>query len=123
MEKHQAVCLGKLVYSDNGQYEIHNQNGWIFNLSKALNEIYMSKVSNHIGLKIMDGYKILFDENSNLYKNKNDFGQGKYSYSYFVEGNGNLETILFDNTDKTLEITLFSDAIGEDYEQFYTKGS
>jgi len=116
------TILGKLAYNDDGDYEIQNEDGLVFNLSKVLDYIYTSKLSNQIYLKIMDGYKILFNESSILYKNKNAYGEGKYSYSYFIEGNGKLEDILFDNTDKTLEITLFSEAIGEEnYGQFYKK--
>lgn len=123
----ETTCAGKLVINEDYNdlvYEIHNSNGWVFHLSKALDYIYKSLKSNHISLQIYGKGKLLFNENSNLYKNKNKLlGDSKYSYTYFIEGNGNLENVLFDNTGETIDLTLSADAIGDNYEQFYSRKS
>ncbi len=104
---------GKLVYNDDGKYELHTAEG-IFCLTDILTEAYYSDVSNRVNLRIMEGSKILFQEDSNIYRKTNDYG----IYSYYITGS-DLETKLFDNTDKTVEVKLFAEAV-EDYGQFYT---
>lgn len=116
MTKKIQTINGILKYNDDGQYEIHNSNR-CFNLSQLLDKIYYSDTSNYINLCIMDGCKVLFNEDGNLYKNKDSDG----IYSYFILGN-NLEKTLFDNTDKKLEFTLYAETIGEKgYGQFFTR--
>lgn len=105
--------IGKLVYNDDGKYELHIEDG-VLCLTDILTEAYYSDVSNRVSLRIMEGNKILFQEDSNIYKKPNDYG----IYSYYITGN-DLETKLFDNTDKTVEVKLFAEAV-EDYGQFYT---
>ncbi len=110
----EITVAGKLIYNEEGQYKIGN-----FNFSRFLDYVYYSQRSNQIGIKILtDNYRIIFDKNSTIYRRKNDYGL----YSYFVEGS-DLETVLFDNTEKIVQITILSEVIVEagDYEQFYCK--
>lgn len=104
--------VGKLVYNDDGKYELHMADG-ILCLSDILAEAYYSAASNHINLQIMDRDKILFQENDIIYRKPNQYGV----YSYFIAGN-DLETVLFDNTDKIVEVKVSAEAV-VDYAPFF----
>lgn len=111
----QTVLTDKLIFSDLGQYEVHNTYGTIFNLSLLLDKIYMSD-NNHLRIKIMQGCKTLFEEDGLLLKRKikNNF------YSMHLSGL-DLETELFNLVDESLEITIYTEALGaNDYGQFCT---
>jgi hypothetical protein len=96
---------GKLTYDDNGDYILGS-----VNISKILDKIYYAD-NNTINIKIMDCTKTLFNEFGTLLRKKNEDG----FYSYHVLGN-DLDLVLFNNTDKDLEITLNAPALkGEKY--------
>lgn len=97
---------GKLIYNDDGDYEIHNENK-VFYLTDALNEIYYAD-NNHLSLRITCGDKLLFYEDSTIYKKTNKQG----FYSYFICG-ADLEDTLFDNTDKIVNVTITAEALGD----------
>lgn len=104
---------GKLTYSDSAQYELHNGNE-IINITKILDKIYYSLVTNQVNLTISDGCKILFSENSILYKQKNQYEM----YEFYICGES-VEDTLFDNCGKDLEIIIESKALGDTYEKTY----
>ncbi len=105
------IFTGKLVYNDDGNYELHNDEG-IFYLTDALNEIYYSR-NNHLSLRIANGNKLLFNEDSTIYKKINKYG----IYSFYICG-ADLETVLFNNTDEIVDVVIMAEAM-DDYEQFY----
>lgn len=100
--------FGKLVYNDDGDYEIHLEDGCIFNLSKALRTVYYHQENNHINIEIMNGNKVLFNEDGVLYKMRDQH----QLYSYFISST-NLEEVLFFNTNENIEVTLFAEALEE----------
>lgn len=102
---------GKLIYNDDGDYEIHGKNK-IFYLTGALNEVYYYTDNNHLSLRITCGDKLLFYEDSTIYKKVNEHKL----YSYFICG-ADLEDALFNNTDKTVDVTIIAEAL-KDYAPF-----
>jgi len=112
-EIHMSITvIGKLVYNEEGKYDVEMLNE-VFCLSDVLAEAYYSAASNHINLQIMDRDKILFQENDIIYRKPNQYGV----YSYFIAGN-DLETVLFDNTDKIVEVKVSAEAV-VDYAPFF----
>lgn len=108
------IITGKLIYNDGGCYEIHNNEG-VFYLTNALDEAYYSR-NGQVFLQITgsgNGNSLLFNENSTIYKRKNDYE----IYSYFICG-ADLETVLFNNTDRIINVIMKSKN-GEQYGQFY----
>ncbi len=101
--------MGKLVYNDEGKYEIHNSKGKIFYLSNVLDEMYYS--NSLMSLRIMQTNKLFFNERGRLYMRRNAHSY----YSYFVNGE-DLESTLFDNVGEFIYVTLTSGA--GDYGQF-----
>ena len=81
---------GRLVYDDDANYIIYSDDGGVFNLSNALSTIYYHPENNHICIKVMNGSRVLFDEDGVLYKK----AIGKHFYSYHVSSE-DLETVLF----------------------------
>lgn len=109
------IIVGKLKYNDDGYYEIHNERGK-FNFSKLLDKVYYSPKSYYINLCIMEGCKIIFNEDGGLYKRIDNDGIN----SYYILGD-NLEEKLFNNTEKNLYFIIDTEAVGgKDYGQFYT---
>ncbi len=102
------IVEGKLAYDDAGNYVVGS-----FNISDLLDKVYYAR-NNHISLRITNGNKLLFQEDSFLYKNKNMHG----IYSYFITG-ADLETVLFDNTGEEVTVEVCAEAVG-DYGQFYS---
>lgn len=105
---------GILVYNDEADYEIHTDKE-IINLSAILHDVYVDERSNRLAIKIMEGCKLLFNEDGNLYYNKEpEIGV----WTYHVGGEP-LEQTLFNNTDKVLEFTVGSDLVGvKDYAKY-----
>ena len=113
------LVSGKLVYNDAGDYEIHNdQESYIFELSKLLEDIYYNPKCNHLNIKIIQGCKTFFNENGNLYFDK-IFDR---FYSYHVSGE-DLGTALFNLADERIEVELESEAIKgvNTYEQYFKR--
>lgn len=99
---------GRLIYNDQGEYELHSPTG-IVNISHILKNIYFAD-NNYIKIKIMNGCKVLFNEEGNLYLKV--IIKPKLA-SYHVNGN-DLETVLFDLVGQDLEILLFAEALEGD---------
>ena len=97
----EKVYEGRLEYDQDGAYVIHNHNtNTVFSLSSLLFKIYYAPI-NRIKIKIMNGCKTLFNEDGNLYLKRGVNG----IYGYHVNGM-DLESILFNNTDEYLEVTI-----------------
>lgn len=101
------IYSGKLVYNSNGEYELHN--GKIVNLSNMLKKVYYHPTNNYINIKIMNGSRLLFNEDGNLHYKP----IGKHFYSLHVDGE-DLETILFESTDKDLEVKIYAEVLMEE---------
>ncbi len=107
---------GKLKYNDLGEYELCSEDR-VYNISKFLNDVYYSKPPYHIDVCILDGCKIIFNEDGVLYKRKDKHGL----YTYCVLGL-DLEDVLFKNVNKFLEFTLYSQTLkGHSYDRKYYK--
>lgn len=105
MSKKQTITYnGSLVYDDLGNYQLIYPTGST-NISKILNKIYYAD-KNYIELKIMNGCKTIFNEKGNLYIKPDDYGV----YCYHIDGEC-LESVLFFNTDKDLDIEIYAEAL------------
>ncbi|HZK00292.1 MAG TPA: hypothetical protein VFC79_09800 [Tissierellaceae bacterium] len=105
---------GKLVYGDRAEYLIHMNDNTVFNLSLLLDQIYYAPKTYHLHIRIMDGCKTLYNEDGGLYLAPITRG----FYSYHICAN-DLESCLFENTDKVLTIFIESTTLNEaDYGQF-----
>lgn len=96
--------VGGVYYNNKAEYEIHTLGGDIYNLSNILNRVYFHPTSNYISIKILDlkTNKVIFYQSGVLTLQKSPITT---LYSYFIKGK-DLETVLFDNTHKTLEIDI-----------------
>ena len=109
-----AELQGKLVYGDKAEYLIYMNDDKVFNLSLLLDQIYYAPKTYHLHIKIMDGCKTLFNEDGGLYLAP----IAKGFYSYHICSN-DLESCLFENTDKELTFLIESKTLNEaDYGQF-----
>lgn len=96
---------GKLIYNPIAEYELVYPGGMV-NISSLLSKVYYSPINNKIHIKIMNGSKTLFNEEGYLLmkKDMDDI------YSFHVNGN-NLELVLFENTDKYIDVEIFAEAL------------
>ena len=94
---------GRLIYNDSGEFELHSEdnNNQIINITRILDKAYSPQLKSQIHIKIMKGCRVLFDEDSILYKKIDEDGLD----SYYVCGN-NLDLLMFNHTDELLEITI-----------------
>ena len=95
------VIQGKVEMDDNGHFYIGETN-----LSSLLDTVYCHPEDNKMNIKILDGCKTLFQEDSILYIRKSECG----IYDYYISGN-NLTDLLFHSTGKTLEIIIRAEAL------------
>ena len=100
--KKQITACGRLNYSDYAQYQIITSIG-ATNISEILDKVYYS-TNNKMKIKIMNGSKILYNEEGNLLKKSGDFG----IYDYHING-FNLEQVLFFNCGKQIDIEIIVD--------------
>lgn len=100
---------GKLIYNDNAEYEIHTHRGIVHNLSTLLNRVLQFD-NKYIEITIMNGCKILFNEqgNLNIRPSLDNNANGICGYHIDIY---DLGTVLFNNTFIDLEITIFAAAL------------
>lgn len=91
---------GKLIYNENGEYEIHSDNE-IINISNRLNKIYYHPKSNLAKVRVESDKRLLFSEIGNVYYDKNDCD----IYSLHINGEC-LEDALFNAVDENVEIII-----------------
>jgi len=92
--------MGKLDMDDNGEFELHTENG-IVNISKVLDNIFESQLKPQVDIKIFKNGRLLFDEQGGLFLCIDE----QKVESYFV-CSLNLSKLLFYNTGERLEITI-----------------
>ena len=97
---------GKLTYSDFGTYQLIYPGGGV-NISSILSKVYHSPTNNKIHIKIMNGCKVLFNEEGNLLIRPETSTE---LYSYHINGEC-LETVMFYNTDKDLTFEITAEAL------------
>jgi hypothetical protein len=102
MQRQTKTFSGRLTYNLMADYELVSPTGCT-NLSQLLNKVYSSN-SKYIEIKIMNGCKLLFDEQGNLIKKNDKFGVE----SYFINGDC-LDEKLFFNTDKDIDVEIYAD--------------
>jgi hypothetical protein len=92
--------FGKLIYNDNGEFEIHTDTK-IINITKILNDIFDSGLRPLVYIKVMMGDKLLFEESGGLFINIDKFGIN----CFYICGL-NLDALLLDYENEVLEITI-----------------
>ena len=105
---------GELDYTMDRDYILVSRTG-VVNLSEKLHKIYYNpprykgdKLNNHIRIKIMNGKKILFNENGNLIYGQVAPKDYRYSISSMI-----LEDVLWDSVGLDLEFTISAEALNE----------
>ena len=100
---------GKLIYNDEAQYELHTNSGEIFNITKALDNVYYSDI-NACGVSIFyNGRKIIDRFGTLLRKQYED-----RLYDYHID-DIDVDNILFYLVDAVIDfefITRNEDAYG-----------
>lgn len=109
--KHNYIFNGRLEFNQNAEYEVHDPGGYIYNISKLLNKVYLAD-NNYIEFRIMDRCKIVFAELGRLKRNVN-IENGLEGYFIDVY---DLDSALFDNCSRLVEIAIVTniDAIADE---------
>jgi len=107
MKRYKYNFGGKLFYNQDAEYEIKFRNGY-FNFSGFLNRVYLSD-NKFVNIKIMNGCKLMFEEEGFLYCAKNKCG----FESYHVAG-VDLDGVLFNLVDEDIEIFMYANAFEGD---------
>ena len=109
--KQNYIFEGKLEYNEDAKYEIQSSKGYVYNITKLLDEVYHAN-NNYIEFKIMDGCKTIFTEQGKLkrYVNIDNGLEG-----YFIDVY-DLESALFDNCGRLVEIAIVTniDALADE---------
>lgn len=102
MSNYKYTLNGKLQMTDDqtGEFEIVTENG-VFNVSNILDNIFESGLRPQVYVRIMEGTKLLLEEEGGLFLHMDE----QKVESYFICGI-NLSKILFDSTDKVLELVI-----------------
>lgn len=113
--------IGRLVYNDFGEYEIHNEYYRnTFCLSKFLDAVYYSDKSNYLSFKIYkNGGKTLYNEKGNLYRRKEEDSE---MYTYCQNGS-ELDKILFYNTNEIVDVEIDCRLGGNVYGKYIRKNT
>ena len=91
---------GTLIYNDEGQFEIHNDNE-IINITEILDNIFDSQLKPLVYVKVMKGSSTLFEEDGGIFVNTDRFG----IQCFYICGL-NLDSLLLNHENEFLEITI-----------------